>query len=322
MTMTAFALMRGDAANPFDDFATNDSLPVSSGRRRRERDIPPLSPRKETARVVAIVVCVLSGAFFLQLTVIGSFQARAAQRQAFDRFRERLAFGTAPTSGADEEGHLLALGTPIALLEIPALGLKQIIGEGTTAGVLLDGPGHERDTVFPGQFGTSVIMGRRAGFGGAFSDIGSLKAGDDLNFTTAQGTFVYEVVGVRREGDVIPAVPAGSARLILATAGGSAFVPNGVLRVDANLVGTPVVGVTPPFRSSNLPARERVMHNDTSTLWVLAFWLQVLLLFALAAIWAWHRWGHIQAWIVFFPTLLFVGLAVSGEAARLLPNLL
>lgn len=321
--MTAIALMRGDAMNPLDAFAADDSSPVSSKRRdSRTRDVPPLSPRKETARVAAIVVCVLAGTFFLQLTVIGSVQARAAQRQAFDRFRERLAFGTAPTSGTDEQGRLLALGTPIALLEIPQLGMKQVVGEGTTAGVLLDGPGHARDTVFPGQFGTSVIMGRRAAFGGAFADIGSLTAGDQVNVTTAQGLFTYEVVGVRHEGDVIPALAANSARLILATADGSAFVPNGVLRVDADLVGTPVVGVTPPFRASTLPAKERVMGNDTSTLWVLAFWLQVLLVLALAAIWAWHRWGHLQAWVVFFPTLMFVGLAVSGEAARLLPNLL
>jgi len=285
-------------------------------------DVPTLTPRKETARVVAVLVCVLSATFFLQLTVIGSFQERAAQRQAFDHFREQLAFGTAPTSGTDELGQPLALGTPIAYLEIPNIGVKQVVGEGTTAGVLLDGPGHERDTVFPGQFGTSVIMGRRAAFGGAFGRISSLAVGDQLNITTAQGIFIYEVVGVRQEGDVIPAVPAGSARLILVTAAGSAFVPNGVLRVDANLVGTPVVGATPPFRPATLAASERAMHGDTSTLFVLALWLQALLLLSIAAIWAWHRWGHAQAWVVFLPPLLLVGLATSGEAVRLLPNLL
>jgi len=314
--MTAVVLLRGDAANPFD------ALAADSERRTRRIDVPPLTPRRETARVVAVLVCILSGAFFLQLTVIGSFQARAAQRQAFDHFREQLAFGTAPTSGVDEQGHLLALGAPMAYLEIPKVGMKLVVGEGTTAGVLLDGPGHERDTAFPGQFGTSVIMGRRASFGGAFARIGSLRAGDELNITTAQGIFVYEVVGVRNEGDPIPTIPAGSARLILVTAAGSAFSPNGVLRVDANLVGTPLVGVTPPFRASNLAARERAMHSDTSTLWVLALWLQALLVLSIAAIWAWHRWGHAQAWVVFLPPLLLVGLAASSEAVRLLPNLL
>jgi len=43
---------------------------------------------------------------------------------------------------------------------------------------------------------------------------------------------------------------------------------------------------------------------------------------SVGAVWAWHRWGHAQAWIVFLPPLLLVGLATSGEVARLLPNLL
>lgn len=269
-----------------------------------------------------MLICILSGTIFLQLTVIGSFQARAAQRHAFDSLRGQLAFGTAPTAGIDENRRLLALGAPMAYLEIPKIGLGQVVGEGTTGGVLMDGPGHERDTVFPGQFGTSVIMGRRAAFGGSFERIGSLRAGDELNVTTGQGIFKYEVVGVRREGDPIPAVPAGSARLTLVTAAGSPFVPNGVLRVDADLVGPPVVGVTPPFRAATLGARERAMGADTSTLWVLAFWLQALLLLSTGGIWAWHRWGHAQAWVVFLPPLLLVGLAASGEAVRLLPNLL
>ncbi|MEI7546942.1 MAG: class E sortase [Actinomycetota bacterium] len=269
-----------------------------------------------------MLICILSGTIFLQLTVIGSFQARAAQTNAFDDLRRQLAFGTAPTAGIDDERHLLALGRPMAYLEIPKIGLRQVVEEGTTGGVLMDGPGHERDTVFPGQFGTSVILGRRAAFGGAFERIGSLRAGDELSVTTGQGIFKYKVVGVRREGDPIPSVPAGSARLTLVTAAGTRFVPNGVLRVDANLDGTPVVGTTPPFRSATLAARERAMSGDTSTLWVLAFWLQALLLLSIGGIWAWHRWGHAQAWVVFLPPMLLVGLAASGEAARLLPNLL
>ncbi len=315
--MTAVALHRGDVAS--------SSVPpgaVGDRRTLRTIDTPPLTPRKEAARVVAVLICILSGTIFLQLTVIGSFQARAAQRHAFDSLRGQLAFGTAPTAGIDENRRLLALGAPMAYLEIPKIGLGQVVGEGTTGGVLMDGPGHERDTVFPGQFGTSVIMGRRAAFGGSFERIGSLRAGDELNVTTGQGIFKYEVVGVRREGDPIPAVPAGSARLTLVTAAGSPFVPNGVLRVDADLVGPPVVGVTPPFRAATLGARERAMGADTSTLWVLAFWLQALLLLSTGGIWAWHRWGHAQAWVVFLPPLLLVGLAASGEAVRLLPNLL
>jgi hypothetical protein len=64
------------------------------------------------------------------------------------------------------------------------------------------------------------------------------------------------------------------------------------------------------------------MAADTRTIWVLAFWLQALIALALGAVWAWHRWGHAQAWVVFLPALTLVGLSASGEVARLLPNLL
>ena len=47
-----------------------------------------------------------------------------------------------------------------------------------------------------------------------------------------------------------------------------------------------------------------------------------LILIALGAVWAWHRWGRAQAWVVFLPPLMLVGILVSNQAARVLPNLL
>lgn len=64
------------------------------------------------------------------------------------------------------------------------------------------------------------------------------------------------------------------------------------------------------------------MGADTSTLWALVLWMQVLIAVTIGAVWAWHRWGRPQAWIVFLPPLLLVGLATSSQVVRLLPNLL
>ncbi|MFD1273890.1 sortase domain-bontaining protein [Streptomyces kaempferi] len=66
----------------------------------------------------------------------------------------------------DQQGDLLAPGTPVALIDIPAAHLHQVVLEGTDSGVLTDGPGHRRDTPLPGQSGTSVLMGRAAAYGG------------------------------------------------------------------------------------------------------------------------------------------------------------
>ena len=64
------------------------------------------------------------------------------------------------------------------------------------------------------------------------------------------------------------------------------------------------------------------MAGDSRTLRTLALWLQALIVLTVGAVWAWHRWGRAQAWVVFLPPLLLVGLFASGEAIRLLPNLL
>jgi sortase A len=259
----------------------------------------------------------------LQLLVIGAVQHSAAQERKFDAFRADLAKGTAPIGPTDNENRELAIGSPVAYLEIPSIGLRQVIVEGTTPSALFSGPGHRRDTVLPGQVGVSVIVGRRSAFGGPFSGLGRLEGGDDIRVTTGQGTYEYTVLGVRAEGDPVPAPPiAGSSRLVLATADGRPFLPDGVLRVDADLTGDASVGAARLVGSSGLPASEQLMGADTSTLWALALWIQAMIVLSIGAVWAWYRWGHPQAWIVFFPPLVLVGLATSAEVARLLPNLL
>ncbi|MGH9274273.1 MAG: sortase, partial [Acidimicrobiales bacterium] len=275
------------------------------------------------ARAVSITIFVISFSLVLQLLVVSNLQQRAAQQRAYDRFRGELATGTAPIGPTDAEGRQLAPGTPVAYLEVPSIGLRQVVVEGTKAGELFTGPGHRRDSPLPGQPGVSVVLGRRAAFGGPFANLGKLEGGALIHVVTGQGEFDYRVLGVRLEGEPVPApVEAGGGRLLLATAAGRSFMPDGVLRVDAELE-TPVVGGAAPLVSTGtLPASEQIMSVDTSTLWALALWLQALILVAVGAVWAWHRWGQARAWVVFLPPLIVVGLAASGEAARLLPNLL
>lgn len=286
-------------------------------------EIPTLSPGFQLARAALIMVFVVTITLLLQLTLIGGLQQSAAQERKFDEFRSQLATGTAPIGPTDNQNRALAIGAPVAHLEIPEIGLRQVVVEGTTSSALFSGPGHRRDTVLPGQVGASIIMGRAASFGGPFADIDQLVAGDEIVVTTGQGEYEYEVIGVRREGDPVPPPTAvGSSRLVLATADGRPYLPEGVLRVDADLVGDAVVGPGRAYSAATLPASEPFMGADTSTLWALALWIQGLILLSVGAVWAWHRWGHAQSWIVFLPPLFLVGLATSGEVARLLPNLL
>jgi LPXTG-site transpeptidase (sortase) family protein len=259
----------------------------------------------------------------LELLVVSGLQQRAAQQGLYDSFRSQLALGTAPTGPTDFEGDVLAIGDPVAYLEIPSIGLRQVVVEGTTPSALFDGPGHRRDTPMPGQEGIAIVMGRRSSFGGPFARIAELDEGDPIRVTTGQGTFDYEVLGVRRDGDPSPELPeSGQSRLMLATADGAAFVPDGVVRVDADLTTEAVGGSALLIGPGSLPGTEDLMASDTDTLWALVLWLELLIVLVAAAIWAWHRWSRAKAWVVFLPPLLLVGLLVSNEAARLLPNLL
>lgn len=324
MTATV-AASRSAVLQPFSRFGRRRAeRREQRGRRQPSNEpIPPLGPRLQFVRAVLVTLFVLAIGLLLQVTVVSSLQHSAAQGTAFDDLREQLALGTAPIGPVDEQNRNLELGTPVAFMEIRALGLKQVVLEGTTSGVLMDGPGHRRDSPLPGQVGTSIVLGRRAAYGGPFSDIQTLRPGDVITFTTGQGVFDYSVIGVRPEGSPVPPPPAaGSSRLLLVTAAGRAFMPNGVMRVDAELKGTAVGGAPRTVAAAGLPKSETIMHGDTGTLWALALWLQALIGLSVATVWSWHRWGRLQTSIVFTPALVLVGLYVAGEIVRLLPNLL
>ena len=131
--------------------------------------VPPLSAPLHLVRSALVVVLVLAAGLVLQVTFISGLQQRTAQQELFDTFRAQLAEGTAPLGPTDLDGRALAVGDPVAFVEIPSIGMRQVVVEGTTSGALFAGPGHRRDTPLPGQAGVSVIAGRRAAFGGPFA---------------------------------------------------------------------------------------------------------------------------------------------------------
>lgn len=259
----------------------------------------------------------------VQLLLVSDLQERAAQHAAYDALRTQLALGTAPVAQIDQTGKLLAPGTPVALIDIPAVHVHQVVLEGTDSAVLTDGPGHRRDTPLPGQSGTSVLMGRAAAYGGPFGRLDELAMGDTFTVTTGQGKARYQVLGVRRAGDPAPAaVASGKGRLVLATATGPDFMPGGILRVDADLVSTPAQTPAAVIRPGTLPQSEQPLARPSGVPWPLVMWLQALVAAAVAAVWAWHRWGRHQTWIVFAPVVAVLGLQVAVRTTELLPNLL
>lgn len=289
-----------------------------SGTPRATRPGPaPTRSAALTGACLSILAALLFG-LLAHLTVIGTLEHNRDQQVAYDDLRLALAEGTAPVGPL--AGQPLASGTPLARLTIPAIGLKEVVLEGTSAGALRSGVGHRRDTVYPGQAGTSIVMGRRMTFGGPFSQLSTLVAGDEIRVETGQGQTTYRVVALREAGDPIPA--AAVARLTLITTAGSRFAPTDLFRVDADLVGTAFPAASPAFTPQNLPAAERALKGDPGGLAGAVGWGMLLCAAAVAITWLRLRWGRWQSWLIAVPTLGFLGLSVADHVAQLLPNLL
>ena len=301
--------------------------PSDGGTETRE-DHAPNDVDRHVVRGALLLISALALGFALNVVAGGRVEQSATQSEEFNALRTELAAGTAAGQPRLSDGRPLPLGTPIALLEIPSIGVHQVVDEGTTGAVLMDGPGHLRSSVFPGGVGTSEIFGRSATYGGPFARIAQLRKGAKITVTSQNGTFTFSVVDVRRAGAVIPALDAGHARLTLATATESSFVPTGVVWVDANLDGGTVFAAYPPVMKT-VSADEQPLGTIASTPGSLVGWLTkvmaLLVAFGLVlagAIWTWRKRGHPQAWIIFSGPIAVVGYFLAGLVGALLPNVM
>lgn len=259
--------------------------------------------------------------FLADVWVIGSLRHSRDQQVEYAAFRYALANASAPVGPLDTNGRVVAIGTPVALLEIPELGMRQVVTEGTSSSVLMSGPGHLPGTVLPGQAGISVIMARRVLYGGPFHYLDQMHANDTFTVTTGQGSSTYRVIDVRRANDPLPPdLKVNQGRLTLMTADGDAYIPTDILRVDAELISK--VQPTPSRLFDTNPPNENALAGEPAAWMPLVLWAQALVLAAIALTWARLRWGARQAWLVGVPTLGMLGLAVANEIARLLPNLI
>ncbi|MBV8161307.1 MAG: class E sortase [Acidimicrobiia bacterium] len=252
--------------------------------------------------------------------VLGAVQEHRSQHELAATLREQLAKGTLPIGGR------ISSGAPIATLRAPSVGIARlVIVEGTAASTLELGPGHRRDTPLPGQPGVSVLMGRSVLFGAPFADIAKLHRGADMTLVTGQGTFHYQVEGVRRAGDPLPdALAPGESRLTLVTSQGSGSLFGGWTRrtvyADARLTdkAQPSSGAAP----RSIRQAEAAMAGDERALLPLVAWLLLTTFAIAAAAWSHARWGLRQTLLVAVPVLVACAWVVTQTAARLLPNLL
>ena len=84
--------------------------------------------------------------------------------------------------------------TPIAIMEIPSIRLKQPVVEGVTEDVIKYFLGKFPESAMPGEVGNFSVAGHRVSdFTDAFINLYKVKPGDKVIGTTKSGKYTYEV---------------------------------------------------------------------------------------------------------------------------------
>lgn len=273
--------------------------------RKRRSDVE----RVITQGLMIFVIGVV--AFLLFLVPLSALQHGRSQAGLERRFRNELATQRAPI------GRIVPNGVPIALLQIPAIGVHEIVVQGTTSVETRAGPGHLPASVFPGQRGNSVVVGRRIAFGGPFRQLGSLERGDRIRVTSGQGVARYTVVSqrTRSAGDATAMVPTKQNRMTLVTSD-PALLARRYRVVVARLE-------TKPFAStgheSRIAREELGLTGDTSVMSVLFVWLLFAALVGCSAVYAFRRLPRACAWLVVAPLVLVAAWLVFENLVVVLP---
>lgn len=78
-------------------------------------------------------------------------------------------------------------------IEIPALGIKRTVYEGSSPGNLRRGPSHMLESAAYGKTGICLIAGHRTTYGAPFRQIDRLTPGDTIIIRNQTATYVYIV---------------------------------------------------------------------------------------------------------------------------------
>lgn len=102
-------------------------------------------------------------------------------------------------------------GRAVARIEIPRIGLDQVVLDGVEPEQLAKGPGHYPTTPMPGAGGNCCIAGHRVTFGHPFRRLDQLSPGDDITLEADGARYRYTVASVTT-------VPKGDSRPLEQTA--------------------------------------------------------------------------------------------------------
>ena len=98
------------------------------------------------------------------------------------------------TTLAPPEPIVVNEGDPIAIIDMPTIGVTKYVVAGVQTADLKKGPGHYPGTPFPGELGNASIAGHRTTYGEPFRHLDDLNLGDPIIITDLIGRkFTYLV---------------------------------------------------------------------------------------------------------------------------------
>lgn len=306
--MVAVLLLSAVTIATVDDDISVHHLPDDEPRLRIVATGVPSHPVRAGLAILAALIAAFAAFLFVGSGLSGQREQVIRDRE----LRSALAIGKARIGGA------IPVGTPIAIMRIPALGVRQVVAEGSTAAVTQGGAGHIRATPIPGQAGNSVIVARRSTFGAPFRDLGSLRRGDRISVTTGQGVARYRITSVGTAPADDPSIFATTSRqgrITLLTAD-PPLTASRYLIARGELIGTPAAS-TPHARS--IATGETGLVGEGSGLVALVLGLLVLLAAGAAGTWLFLRWRPWSAYVVVVPVVIAGAWITFEAAARLLP---
>jgi sortase A len=240
-----------------------------------------------------------------------------------------------------------ATGSSVGILEIGHLKLQEVVVEGVGPAQTEEGPGHVPGTAGLGQPGNAAVVARRSAFGGPFSDLASVRVGQDIVVTTIEGQSLYVVTQVRSTrivagtgvsataalggttaAPVAPKTigssvgiedlfaPSTNNRLTLVTSGSrTPWNTRSAIVVVAQMKGLPFTPTPQQARSASQDGRSAA--SGTAPLLILA-----LIVFALAAagsVVIWRRSSIRTAYLVTVAPLVVATVLVAVAVSRTLP---
>lgn len=309
-------------SEPAPPAATDEAATVPPEAPWWQAPLAAVTPRWVAAAMAVWLVVTLLGVVLVVYGVGPMLQRREQSRLLAD-FRTEIRQAAAEEVSFDPDAEpdldAPAPGSPVAVLEIGAIELLQVVVEGVGPQQTRRAPGHVPGTAGPGQPGNSGIVARRTAFGAPFGDLSRLERGDEILVTTTQGQSIYRVRTVTTGRDLPDDAfgpTADEDRLTLVTSASSQpWSGNDAVVVVAGLEDRPF---EPTPQSGRRPDADGRAGDGSGVAPLVLAGLAYLVTIATSL--ALYRTNRPRsAYLLTAPPLLATVVLVAESAARLLP---